>query len=68
MAKQNKEVEEVQTEPTKEHRIVGINPTMRTATIVAEGYQDGEEIAIPFQGNEDFKLKTTKETEYHVSY
>lgn len=52
----------------KKHRIEGINSTMRTATIVAEGYQYGDEIAIPFQGNENFKLKITNETEYQISY
>lgn len=68
MAKQNKEIEETEVEAIKQHRIEGINSTMRTATIVAEGYQDGDEITVPFQGNEEFKLKITKETEYQVSY
>jgi hypothetical protein len=68
MAKQNKEIDDVENQPIKFHRVEGINHTMRTATIVAEGYQDGDEIAIPFQGNEEFKLKITKETEYQVSY
>jgi len=68
MAKQTKEIEETKEESIKKYSIEGINPTMRTATIIAEGYDDGDEISIPFQGNENFKLKITKETEYHISY